>query len=252
MNIHFNDVIRSAELLYLGFAKSVKTQDALNSTAWIKHAFRDTAKFRFDQYPDAALEDFGLELLREELLSLPFDACYFEWDYEEVTQALLALQHDDDMLLWNWQKAEGKWGGTLPYRFSRKRVSRQLRASGHCVGADEASMFGDLTASIETSIGSVAACVGLLSAKGVAKEVVETRPAVNAKRVARGKEPFHSYTYVRTTISPRRQGQGSHASPRPHFRRGHIRHLEEKMVQVRPHFVMADPGEMPTYKVKNQ
>ena len=44
-----------------------------------------------------------------------------------------------------------------------------------------------------------------------------------------------------------------HASPIPHFRRGHLRTLEPGVrVIVRPAFVMADPGAMPTYRVKQE
>jgi len=40
-------------------------------------------------------------------------------------------------------------------------------------------------------------------------------------------------------VSARQESKGTHESPRAHFRRGHIRHLEERVVWVRPCFVGA-------------
>jgi hypothetical protein len=42
-----------------------------------------SAKFIFDETPVEALEDFGSELMKEGLFTLPSDLCYFEWKSEE-------------------------------------------------------------------------------------------------------------------------------------------------------------------------
>jgi Ser-tRNA(Ala) deacylase AlaX len=96
--------------------------------------------------------------------------------------------------------------------------------------------------------------VGLLSAKGIERESVTPKEKVNQKRIAQGRAPFSAYTVIRLSKYRTAKGiphGGTHVSPIPHFRRGHVRTLEtDRKVIVRPCFVMADPGSMPTYKVK--
>lgn len=57
---------------------------------------------------------------------------------------------------------------------------------------------------------------------------------INAKRVAKGKVPFFTYRTLHITgegTSSAKAG-GTHASPRLHFRRGHIRRLGDKRIWV--------------------
>lgn len=82
-------------------------------------------------------------------------------------------------------------------------------------------------------------CVGLLSSKGVASEVVAAPTYLNKKREQKKLAPIFSYRLL--TINPQdvveAQGvaRGTHASPRLHWRRGHIRKLgEDRHTIVRP------------------
>lgn len=55
--------------------------------------------------------------------------------------------------------------------------------------------------------------------------------AMNARRIRRGKRPFFEWTTV--TITPRVPSEdlgGTHASPKPHMRRGHVRRLKDGRV----------------------
>lgn len=72
---------------------------------------------------------------------------------------------------------------------------------------------------------------------------------VNAKRIRKGKRPFFEWTTVE--IKPRSTSQeskgGTHASPKPHMRRGHVRKLKSgKIVSIKPMIVnkhkMPDEG----------
>lgn len=68
--------------------------------------------------------------------------------------------------------------------------------------------------------------------------------ALNKKRREKGKQPFFSYKVLQLSDERResRTGDGgsSHASPRMHLRRGHLRRLDSKVVWVRPS--MVNPG----------
>lgn len=72
---------------------------------------------------------------------------------------------------------------------------------------------------------------------------IETQPPkfINAKRIAKGKVPFFSYRTLHITPdaseAPSGQDCGTHASPRLHLRRGHIRRLADRRVWVRSSLV---------------
>jgi hypothetical protein len=72
---------------------------------------------------------------------------------------------------------------------------------------------------------------------------VSAPAALNKKRQSKGKQPFFSYKILQLTDdrqeSERDSGGGSHASPRMHLRRGHLRRLPNKVVWVRPAMVKA-------------
>lgn len=67
--------------------------------------------------------------------------------------------------------------------------------------------------------------------------------ALNKKRKKKDKQPFFSYKVLQLSEdrSKKRKdiANGSHASPRMHLRRGHLRRLKNKMVWVRPAMVNA-------------
>ena len=87
------------------------------------------------------------------------------------------------------------------------------------------------------------ACYGMLNMKHTM--TTETSPAekLQKAREAKGKLPLP--TTVEVKLDPRYAirgaGPGTHASPRPHWRRGHVRTLQSgKRVPVQPHMVMGD------------
>jgi hypothetical protein len=92
--------------------------------------------------------------------------------------------------------------------------------------------------------------VGLLNMKHTLKTVNEPSPRIQAKRAARGQEPLE--TTVHVSLSPQVRDAykgGTHASPKPHWRRGHMRlvHTREgpKYTAIQPTMVM---GEAPLPK----
>jgi len=98
------------------------------------------------------------------------------------------------------------------------------------IGAGFIDCFDELNAAIQT-------CAAL-NCQNVGTELLQPSAALNQKRVREGKLPFDSYHILRLTHdevgrSIPREERGSHASPRQHLRRGHIRHLESKAVWVR-------------------
>ncbi|HGO6075405.1 TPA: hypothetical protein ACK3Q6_008062 [Burkholderia cepacia] len=87
---------------------------------------------------------------------------------------------------------------------------------------------------------AVQACSVLNCANVRTSEVAPSR-AANALRAAKGKRPFFTYKVLEVSADRGRGGSatGSHASPRMHLRRGHLRRLDGKVVWVRAAMVNA-------------
>lgn len=88
----------------------------------------------------------------------------------------------------------------------------------------------------------VAAC-SVINCANVATVDLPAPAALNKKRAARGKQPFFSYKVLQIAEEKHHTtngaGGGTHASPRMHLRRGHLRRLENKVVWVRNAMVNA-------------
>lgn len=88
----------------------------------------------------------------------------------------------------------------------------------------------------------VQAC-SVINCANVTTAEVSAPAALNKKRHENGKQPFFSYKVLQLSDERREAGKdsagGSHASPRMHLRRGHLRRLENKVVWVRPAMINA-------------
>lgn len=99
---------------------------------------------------------------------------------------------------------------------------------------------------------------GVIGLKGTTTEGVIIDPQVNKSRKRMGLKPKPDYTIIRiapdtVTSPPEALGHGTHASPSPHWRRGHTRVLRNGLVvPVRATKVKAGPDDYvpaPKYKI---
>lgn len=88
----------------------------------------------------------------------------------------------------------------------------------------------------------IQACA-VINCANVDTATIEPAEALNKKRLASGKQPFFSYKVLQLTgegmAGAASAAGGTHASPRMHLRRGHLRRLERKTIWVRPTMVSA-------------
>lgn len=90
--------------------------------------------------------------------------------------------------------------------------------------SDELSSIIDLTLSL--------ACLN------VETETIASPKSLNEKRARKGKPPFFEYKVLKVRVSAqhgtldKRHGDGLRASPRQHFRRGHIRVLDREKMRI--------------------
>lgn len=82
----------------------------------------------------------------------------------------------------------------------------------------------------------------VLNCSNVEAETLKVAESLNKKRKQKGKEPFFVYRVLQvresqTSVSVSKNG--THASPRAHLRRGHIRRVQEKTIWVKPALINA-------------
>lgn len=105
------------------------------------------------------------------------------------------------------------------------------------------SVYGQilLDSSDETQM-LIQAC-SVLNCANIATSDVSASSVLNQKRRKKGKQPFFTYKVLQIADERKASGKpgagGSHASPRMHLRRGHIRRLGGKITWVRPTMVSA-------------
>jgi len=122
------------------------------------------------------------------------------------------------------EQGECRWRASKKYYAQVSAVAPEYRqdAADHLLGG-----LADTIASFSL----------LLNAKNVPHRIEEPPAKVNAKRERNNKPLLTRVTYIdgaRYTTAAYNTSRGNtHASPVPHLRRGHIRHLGERVVWVR-------------------
>lgn len=88
------------------------------------------------------------------------------------------------------------------------------------------------------------------------KQITTNAPKlINKKRRAKGKTPLEGYKYLdlcEKIISPNEVQSGEYAKKRMHWRRGHIRRLEDKTIWVRPALIGTGNLVGKTYRLKRR
>jgi hypothetical protein len=175
------------------------------------------------------LTDFGRDMLSSGAANFPHEKTYFEFG---------CRAGETDMVC-------AMWGGTddpTVFAYVSRDFGRSWCPAGaiHLTAGETVSVYLDLVAEEKEIVPFTYglrdifyACIALLASTSVtvAEEVVSE--AINRKRLAVGKSPLYSHTVV--TINHNRLnraggGDGTHASPRLHWRRGHVRHYRSGAV----------------------
>lgn len=243
---------------------------------------RAAHKFVFDAQaiPRALFDgaaDFTNQLSSFGIMRLPFDSVVFvsgpwgedlidsdapeEWKNDRVT-VLLAWQDGDDIMGRCYQVNASCRGQVLmnPRTFVIKsgfqsdvetftRLSKNHDELYECVIDDkDAHDVSDyhLTCGLSHFVFSLYSGIGCLSSSGIG--ITETKEPVfiNKQRERKGKAPLFGYRLVSVDMSaikiPGTHTGGTHATPRLHWRRGHIRRLPDgRLTTVKPCLV-GDPS----------
>ena len=209
--------------------------------------------------------DFADQLQSFGLLRLPYDECLFQIgpiDFSEKDDSsdigfMLILAHQNEANIYGrtyfissrltrFYSVTGSTTFILPKNISRDdwharmssfavRDKCPAQTPNILLQADE-----DALVSMKLFSGWLFSCLGCLNSDGIESEQTPEKRFINARREAAGRPPIFGYRLLRVDMSkmkmPGLTATGNqHASPRMHWRRGHIRTLcTGKHVIVRP------------------
>jgi len=166
-----------------------------------------------------------LELFVTGLLQLPAPVCWFEYRMETLSAILVLEDEKDSFIVHHYDEARGWATDPVFIGFKRKDKPFALYTFGR-----EAAFFSRET--IELLYGSdvglvIYFCLMLLS-KTTEIEKVRAPKFTNAARIKKGKPPLKAHTIVHIVpykyiSASQREAGRSHASPRLHWRRSHLR-----------------------------
>lgn len=191
--------------------------------------------------------DFGGELLERGLLRLPFEDTIFEFEIDRKTKKI--GDESSSIYVLNWITV-------LAQQAVDKRISARIiyHENGAINIPDAAVIFGpengpcevkhyrkdyaktDEAAAYE-AIGLISTAVAAISSKSTKTELVEAPERLNKARLKKGRVPLSAFHKVTLPGKPAGgvSGEGHHASPRMHWRRGHYRTLSwGQVVPVSP------------------
>lgn len=193
---------------------------------------------------------FGLSLIRQDMFKLPFPVTAFKcidsadnhglaiaWvDQDECLQIIITIQANN---------GENK---TRPFVFMTKLDSKDGDGEYHIMFQEKWMRPGHKeklsTALIDSAMDIVGYVVMLMAKNGVERIYHPAPEKLNKRRAKKGKPPIGDTYVVKLTAHPvSEEGRGgTHASPRPHWRRGHYRRLDggTRVVPVAPSLVNAD------------
>lgn len=214
----------------------------------------DWAKFIVPLAALAKVEGFGRELFQHGIWRLPYRRCYFQLTQpatgplgHSIHRGLFAMHLGDEgpdlkLALTDVFLDGGGYGHGTTLWFHRDSLSGGWELSNRASSEGERSYDAFVSRCLVSSI-------ALLSTKGITLDRTEVSPKLNAKREADGKKRLHSYATIRIDpehITQRGHLGGSHASPAPHWRRGHVRKLSSgALAIVRPCVVNAEINPSP-------
>jgi len=249
---------------------------------WSTSFPRDCPKFELrgvDLYDDNVV-DFGKQMCVSHVLAYPADAFYFQFEHWAVKETETTLDGFSRFFMRNAQQGDktamrqtcGLFVYMAPSETSSKahmvRCSRLDNETivGIPVGID---LYGNACANLlngtldsqadEFALSLVVellAFLSLLSIKQAKHTAIQHSPRVQAKRKKRGEAPLPDYITIHLTsaiVDAASDAAGFRNSPRPHFRRGHIRFINrgtdrERIVPVAPSWVNASGVSAPTIR----
>jgi len=213
---------------------------------------------------DDALYDFAQQLVEHDALALPFPAIWMQWPVEWVSEiegkrgvgnvALLIVDCGDVWSCIGLSKARNDAMFESAFLFSPSTGDLQVFTREadfiRLLGVDEEAAKKFASGASWSLVANLAA----LHCRDITRTIVKPSARIAAKRLARGQDPIPERHTI--TISSVHNGYATaetvsnKSSPRPHWRRGHVRRIYgDRLVSVAPCIVAGSIAGKKTYLV---
>jgi len=236
-----------------------------------------TFYFNHDDYydpSDNSLYQTGLDFFRSGIVDMPHEICLYMIDNfvvdgdKKYTSAILIAKLDDG----GREVVSSVYDGEDAYNFPYIIFEFDFSPNGECFPLPQFCLYNPMAENNNVCVfsfrdsalisrtlldkyniacGAVVASTMFLNTKYVDKQEVDISPTLNASREKRGKRPYSGYTIIKTKIKAgdNDAGGASGWTVRPHWRRGHIRHLNSgKITSVSPCMVNFNGDEIDPMK----
>jgi hypothetical protein len=195
-------------------------------------------KFLLSDGTSEAMADFADQLIVNDAFVLPFDPVLLEFRPEVGTDRIVFLAtktpKDNVMIVPFRRPPDGRWDGGFDYHVVLDRKERCWHPSRKYHATLDPIWYGKERLVADIFGGTIA----LLTTKNCDLSSQVTVPMkIQKSREKSSKPPLFDYHVVKLTPSPsRRSGDlgGTHRSPALHWRRGHLRHLGQRLVPISP------------------
>lgn len=212
-------------------------------------ALKDAVCFSFSCCIDQGIYQFGLELLKHQVFALPSDVVWLEfYPVPDQKVGILAVSEPGDGIkiaafgfvadpkVRNPKGSDVQITGNIYLRDDWQWEVPNLR------NPDDDHVFSNNSNRL---LADLIFLIGLLNSKGLMRTEKPAPERLNKHRIRAGKAPINAVVEIKVPADYRygdaKDAADMRSSPRPHFRRGHVRRHGEGLVLVRPTWVMGGP-----------
>jgi hypothetical protein len=189
------------------------------------------------------LQDFCFDLMKIGKFRLPFDEVAYCFEAPELQMLLRATQNTPDMiefsLLMKNYSGCVSLSGSLDTKVSGENNKYRIRANHvHCEAVLTREEREDFIAKFaHGAVAFICVLTAILSVRGAMVTIEKAPEKLNIKRARKGRALIDDVRHVTIVVGGVQYAvsghpKGTHASPRLHWRRGHIRHLASGAVAI--------------------
>ena len=213
----------------------------------------------FDNIPNEefdALADYGHELIKHDMFEFPFDRV--SYSYKTAFGDVIAIiqkidEHKHEIVTYS-KMIDNRCFGYAFTHDSKHKIDGNYKSVAknfyplHTHHLFDITDRNELAQAVGTMFTVLIVANSLLQSRGVEQRITPAPDFINKKRARKGKPPIGEIREIIIRVGdkivrPNGETIGSHASPRMHWRRGHIRRLPSgEITNVRPHLVGAIDG----------
>lgn len=226
MGNHLRELVEAVDAMEHAYYDGMETQSNANLAVMGVHSLAPQA-ICFDLGTDYGVAN-PVAMPPVEMARLPYPVCWFESTYSDhgIVAGFLCRRSqsvDGAIDVWSWRREKGLWFCINAWECDpsdgQSIYFKSLAPTSSWSDEDATEFLGALRI--------VFAAIGVLNCSNIVTRRHDPDAKLQKARAKRGKQPLFSYHTLEIDPTASREAGvdmgGTHASPRVHLRRGHIR-----------------------------